>query len=88
MVTCDLCEELATDEEAAEHEEEIDSRPAPAAQPFMQAGRVTIVAVVIDEYNDDGQRPEMVQAGKTIYRGASLQEKRRNRMMNKMLSVR
>jgi hypothetical protein len=40
LVPCDLCEELAADQVAAEDEEEVDAGPAPAPEAIIEAGRV------------------------------------------------
>jgi hypothetical protein len=85
----ELAEELSPDKKSAKHKEEVYSCPAEAASIFREVRRKTgHDRVVIDKDDDDGQRPEMVQAGKTIYRCAGLQGKKRSRMMNKMLPVR
>lgn len=61
MIAGYFCEELAADEIAAEDEEEIDAGPAPVTKVFVQPGRVAEHAIVIYEYDHDGQGAKMVE---------------------------
>ncbi len=65
-VFCDLREELAADEEAAEHEEEVDAGPAPAAKVLVQSGGMAEHAVMIYEYDNNSKGAEVIQAGEAV----------------------
>ena len=64
-------EELAAYQKAAEDKEKVYSCPAEAADK-AQPVRVAEDTIVIDKHEDDGQGPEVVQAGETIEGSAGL----------------
>ena len=65
-MTGNSCEQLTADEIAAEDEEEIDAGPAEFPDGIEGWRTAADKAGMIDEHEDDGQGPQMVQAGEAV----------------------
>ena len=61
MIFCYLAEELSSDEISAKDKEEVYARP-PETANFIQVGRMSEDAIMVNEDEDDSQCPQVVQA--------------------------
>ena len=66
LMTGNSCEQLTADEIAAEDEEEIDTGPAEFAYGIEGGRAAADKAGMIDEHEDDGQGPQMIQAREAV----------------------
>jgi hypothetical protein len=65
LVTREFGEELAPDEISGQDEEEVYAGPAPTTA-IVQTRRVAEHIIVVQEYDNNSQGPEMVQAGEAV----------------------